>query len=179
MKTLDDDELVSAARVIVATPLEVGDERTRDRHALLLSARQLRRPVVTAIFEADELERVFRVLLALFRRERREQQRQLDVLLRREHRDQIEALEHEADVARAPVRQLAAFHLLEVLARDRELAAVRAIEPADQVEQRRLARARRPQQRQQFPGPHVEVHVVQRREDAEALTAAGIAVVGR
>lgn len=28
LKTLDDDELVSAARVIVATPLEVGDERT-------------------------------------------------------------------------------------------------------------------------------------------------------
>ena len=71
-------------------------QRTRDRDALLLAARELRRPAVEPVTEADALERLTRALRASAPGTRIEQQRQLDVLGRREDGDQVERLEDEA-----------------------------------------------------------------------------------
>jgi hypothetical protein len=69
---------------------------------------------------------------------RHEQQRQLDVLERGEHRDQVVELEDEADRARAPLRELAALS-----ARCRAATSTsprrRLVDAADQVQQRGLA----------------------------------------
>ena len=40
-------------------------ERARDRHALLLAARQLVRPVIGALAQADQLEQLADALVAL------------------------------------------------------------------------------------------------------------------
>src|SRR5262249_27303048 len=68
----------------------------------------------------------------------------VDVLCRREHRHQIIELEDEADVGGAPARKLALGKAVDARARDRDLAGVRPVDAAEQVEQRGLARAGRP-----------------------------------
>ena len=66
-----------------------------------------------------------------------------DVLLRREHRQQVELLEDEADVPAAQLGQVLVGHLGDVLAADLHAAVGRAVEPGEQVHERRLAGARR------------------------------------
>ena len=91
----------------------------------------------------------------------RQQQRQFHVALRREHREQVVKLEDEADVPRAPRGQLAVGQFVNALARDAHRAAGGAVQPADQVQQRALARTRRPHQRQKLARRHFQMQVLQ------------------
>src|SRR6185436_7461545 len=149
----------------------VRNERPRDRHALLLAARELARFVLRTIREPDELERRGNVALALRGGKLRQQQRHLDVALGREDRQQVVELENEADVARAPFRELAGGQAVEALAGDRDLAAVRAIEATDQVQQRRLSRARGTHEREELAALDREIDRVQH---LDALLAARV-----
>ena len=91
----------------------------------------------------------------------RQQQRQFHVPLRRQHRHQIVKLEDEADVPRAPRGQFAVGQLVHALAGDAHRAFGGPVQPADQVQQRALARARRPHQRQKFARRHLQMQVRQ------------------
>ena len=104
---------IGRARVEVARRL-VGeqsagsrDERARDRDALLLAAGELARLVVEAVAEPDALERGGgqRARVALPAAAVVEQ-RQLDVLQRARARQQVEALEDEAELLVADVGEL-------------------------------------------------------------------------
>ena len=66
-------------------------------------------------------------------------QRQRHVLLRGQHRQQVEELEDEADVRAAQLRQLGVGHLRDVVAGDLDGALGRLVETREQVHQRRLA----------------------------------------
>ena len=116
---------------------------------------------VARSLKPDELQGRLHVLLAAGAREIREQQRQLDIALRREHRHEVVELEHEADVPRAPLRKLAVGELVDALAGDHDLAFVRTVEPADEIEQRRLAGARRAHQRDELARLDLEIQAVQ------------------
>ena len=105
------------------------------------------------------LKRSADALAALRRRQRREQQRQLDVALGRQHRQQVVHLEHEADVIRAPLAERAVAERVGALAGDLDRAGARPVQAADQVQQRRLARARRPHQREEIPFRDVQVEL--------------------
>ena len=91
----------SSARMIAG----VGDDRARDRDALLLTAGELVRRVIQAIAEPDRLERARRALSPLGLRHAGVHHRELDVGERRGARDEVEALEHEADLAVAHDRR--------------------------------------------------------------------------
>ena len=82
-----------------------------------------------------------RALAALATTDAAEQQRHLDVLERGELRQQVEVLEHEADPPVADVGELVAVEARHRLAAQAVVAAGRRVEAADQVHQRRLARA--------------------------------------
>ena len=69
-------------------------------------------------------------------------ERQLDVVQGAGARQQVEGLEDEADLAVADRRQLVVVHLRDDLAAEHVGALARRVEAADQVHQRRLARAR-------------------------------------
>ena len=85
-----------AGRLVREQHARARDERARDRDPLLLAARELRRPVPAAIGDPDRLEQLLEPLaLGLAARDR---QRQEHVLLRRQHRQQVEELEDEADL---------------------------------------------------------------------------------
>ena len=96
----------------------IGDQRPRDGHALLLAAGQLVRVVIRAVGEPDQRERGLDALAPIAARQRRQQQRQLDVLERGEHRHQVVELEDEADVRRAPRGELRLGELRDVDAGD-------------------------------------------------------------
>ena len=86
-----------------------------------------------------------------------------DVLEHRHVAEQRVMLEHEADMA------LAGAARQRVLAVERHLAGIRPVEAGDDPQQRGLARAGRPEQRQQFALGDLEVDIVERCERAEFL----------
>src|SRR5262249_14780721 len=160
-------DLLGALRVEVARglvrdqDLGVGHDRARDRHPLLLPARELARVVVGAVREAHDLERGERALAPLALRERGEQERQLHVLGRVQDRDQVVELEDEAHVVAAAGRERALGGWPDLGARDDDLARGRAVDARDQVEERRLARARGAHQGYELALGHLEVDAVE------------------
>src|SRR5439155_23604764 len=85
-------------RLVRQNQIRIGDDGAGDRHALLLAARQLARQVPEAVSETHQLQRRGGVLHAFLFLERGELQRQLDILNRRQHRNQVKTLEDKADV---------------------------------------------------------------------------------
>ena len=87
------------------TTVGPGDERARDRDALLLAAGELGRAVRAAVREPDALEQVLEELrVGLLAGDR---QRQHHVLLGGQHRQEVEELEDEPDVLAAQHRHVA------------------------------------------------------------------------
>ena len=104
----------------------------------------------------------------------REEQRQLDVLRGRQHRDQVVGLEDETDVAGAPLRQRLARLGGDVDAVHVHRSGGRLIQPAQDVQQRRLAGAARAHERDEFAAFDVEAETP---EHVNFLTAAVVAFV--
>ena len=107
-----------AGRLVGDQDRRIGRQRAGQRDALLLAAGQLRRIVRAAVrpsptaasSRARALERVGGA--GQFQRHR-------DVFQRRHGRDQVEGLEHDADIAAAEARQRVLVERAEILAGDR------------------------------------------------------------
>ena len=98
--------------------LGLRDDGARDGHALLLSARELAGMVIEPLAEADALERlVARAHALACVRDALVEQRQLDVLDGAGAREQVEALEDEAERAVADLGELVAAHARHLAAR--------------------------------------------------------------
>ena len=95
-----------AGRLVGQDQLGLADQGAGDGDALLLAARQLRRPMLGAVRDADLVEHSLDPLPALRCRVIVIEQRELDILAHRKLVDQVEALEDEADVALARVGEL-------------------------------------------------------------------------
>ena len=137
------EDLLARRRVEVAGRLvgeddhRLQDERAGDGHALLLASGELRRPVLAPVGRFDLLDdRVVPVLVHLGAAEL---EREEDVLLRREHREQVEELEDEADVAPAELRQLRIAELGDVRPVDGDLALGGLVQAGEDVHERGLA----------------------------------------
>src|SRR4029077_5748036 len=111
--------------------------------------------------QADERQRRLDVLLPLGLRERGQEQRQLDVLERRQHRQQVVELEHEPDLRGTPARRLRFAQFGDVRPRHRHRARVGPIDARDQVEQGGLAGPRGAHQAEELPFGNVERDVAQ------------------
>ena len=132
-------------------------QRPRERHPLPHAARQLVRPLAALAVEPDQRQQRLGPLPPLTAADAGELQGQLHVAARREPRQQRGLLEHERRPRRAQV----------------DLAGGRFLQPGDEVEQRRLAAARRAEQADELAGAHGELDVAQRghgvRAGAEGL----------
>jgi hypothetical protein len=84
----------------------------------------------------------------------------------------MEGLEDEAHVAAAPQRERIVVAVVEARAVDADLARIRAVEAGDDVEQRRLARARLADDGEPFAGRDVEVDAGEQRRARKALRQA-------
>jgi hypothetical protein len=85
------------------------------------------------------------------------QQRIFHVFGGRQHRQQVEGLEDETDGARAQLGELIGRAPADILIVDVDLAAARSVDAANQVQERRLAAARRSGDRQKTPGSNARV----------------------
>src|SRR5262249_34363391 len=146
------------------------EEGARDGDALLLPAGELGRPPVGVVFEAHAGEGLAGALLAEAA-DGGEGGRHRDVLDAREVIEEVEGLEHEPDALVARAGGLGVVEAEEIGAGDVALAGVGPVEPADDVEERRLPRARLSDERDHLAG-------VDRERDAaeDFLSALALAV---
>src|SRR5207302_2882200 len=117
-----------------------------DRDALLLAAGETRRTVRLARAEADQGEKAARPLACRAARDARDHLRQHDVLESREFRQEVMELVDEAEMPATDRRAFAVGHTAALLAADQNLAAIRPLEQTRDMEERRLAGARRADQ---------------------------------
>ena len=148
-----------AGRLVGEQDARAVDQRAGDRDALLLAAGEVAGDARGGVGEAEALEQLRRAAAGLAGRDAGQQRGQLDVVGDREVRDQVEELEHEADLAAAQARAAGLVGAGQVLALHAHLAAGRAVEAAEQVEQRRLAAAARPGDGDELAVRHPQVDV--------------------
>ena len=153
---LSDDQrlhdLVRGSRIEIAGRL-VGekqarrvDQRAGDGDALLLAAGELARRVALAIAEAEKCSAARARSMRSARRCRPGGgvvERQADILERAGARQQVEALEHEAEALAADAGEVRLAQRRDIDALEEVMAAGRPVEAAENGHQRRLARTRR------------------------------------
>ena len=130
--------------------------------------------VIHAVGQADERAVPFATRSRRSRRdERRQQQRQLDVLERGQHRHQVVELEDEADVRGAPRRELAVGELRDVDAGDAGSSPADGLSmPAMRLSSVDLPEPDGPISATKSPCAHVEIDVDQHRDDLAAAHVA-------
>ena len=97
-----------ARRLVGEKDVGLGDDRARDRHALLLAARKRRRLVVQPLAQSDPGQQLLHVLAVVADAPAGQPQGQRDIVERGQMIEQAEFLEHDADAA-AQRRQLGAL----------------------------------------------------------------------
>src|SRR2546423_12138854 len=127
-----------------------------------------------ALVEADALQSFERALASLVAPEACVEQRELDVLPDRRARQKIEGLENESDFLIADARQRAGREQRDVFAVEPILAGRRRVEAAEDVHQRRLAGARRSDDRDEVAAVDAGVDAAQRLH----LVLAGVVDLG-
>jgi hypothetical protein len=136
----------------------------RDGDALLLAAGDPTGDRARQLFDAEVLEQLAPARARLARRQARQQAGQLDVVGDREVRDEVEELEDEAHLAAAQQRPGRLAELVDPAAAEVDLAGGRSVEPAEQVQQRRLAAARGPHDADELALGDRQVDTAQRRD---------------
>src|SRR5438552_2185380 len=141
----------------------LGRQRTRDRHSLLLTARQLARAVAQPVLEPDDFERPQRPPPRFTRGTPGQQQRQLDVLERVQHGQQVVALEYETHPPRTLVRLLAVRQLGQPLTLEQHIARFEVLKAGQTVQQCRLATARWSDDGHDLTAIDLQIYAPQRR----------------
>ena len=160
-----------AGRLVGEQDGGIVDERPRDREALLLAAGELGGergrdgPQPEPVDQLAAAPLGVRVRAAHARGEQH-------VRLPGELGQQVEELEDEADPAAPQCAQRALGGSRHALPADLDRPAVRAIEPAEQVQQRRLARARAPEHRDDLARGDLEIRAVEHAPRRPALAEA-------
>ena len=126
-------------------------ERPGDGQTLALSAGQHARGLPRLVADAEQIEQVTSMRLGGTPLASGDHRRHHDVLQRRHPLEQVEELEHDADVLAPHDRQAALIHAGERLPGDHDLALVGHIESGDDVQQGRLATARRSHHGDELP----------------------------
>ena len=91
-----------------------------------------------------------------------EQRRQLDVLKRGQLIDQVKRLEHEPHRVTPQPRQPGLRHAVDLLASQPDAARGRTLQPAEQIQQRRLAAPARTHDRHRLAGRDLEADLIDR-----------------
>ena len=154
-----------AGRFVGEQQARLVDQRPCDGHALLLAAGKLARRVALAIAQPEDLKCRAGPLEANGATDRaggRVVERQADILQRARARQQIEALEHEAEALAADARQFGFVQRGDIDALEQAASAGRPVEAADDGHQRRLARTRRADDGDELAGFDFEVDAAQR-----------------
>jgi len=124
--------------------LGVGDDGPRDADQLLLPAGELAGEQVLLAHDAEAVQRVADHRRPLGRLDVPIGERHIQVLVDRQRVEQVEALKHEADVLLIQRQPLFGLELVDRLIEEVVLAAPITIQHPEDIQQRGLARRRRP-----------------------------------
>jgi len=139
------------------------DASARDRHPLLLAARQLGGQMVDLVAEPDELEVLPAALEAFpLRQLACEVERQDGVFERRQRRKQLEELEDDADVLAAPDGKLFLGHAVQRPPVNGHGPGRRPVDARDHVHHGRLAAPRWPDDRDHLAGIDRQIDAAKR-----------------
>ena len=142
--------------------LRLADDCAGDGHPLLLAAAQLHRWQVGAVLQAHDRQGLYRRVERPPPGHTPEDQRNGDVLGRREAREEMVVLEDEADPAQAKLRQFVGRQRPDVAVVDPNCATVRPQDARDHAEQGRLAAAGGPDEIEHLAIVGGEARVVDR-----------------
>ena len=157
----------AAGRLVREQQRRLLHEGPRQRHALLLAARQHPRIVRQPLPQPDALEHLpgLRAGIALTA----QLQRQHHVLQRRQVGQQLEALEHEAQVRAAQRGAAVLVEREHVLPTQPHRAFGRRVQAREDGQQRALARARGADDGDRLPGLQLEIDVMQNGQHAVGI----------
>jgi len=150
----------------------------RDGDALLLAAGHAAGDRAGELRDAEVVEQLAPARARLARRQPREQPGELDVVGDREVGDEVEELKDEADLAAAQLRPGRLAELVDSAAAEVDLAGCGSVEPAEQVQQGRLAAARGAHDADELALGDRQVDAAQRR-DRDAVAFVGPLETGR
>ena len=150
-------------RLVEQQHLRIQHERTRQRHALLLPARQLAGITIAQPGETHLLQHRSHPPGPVGRGDLAQLQAVRDVLGHRHVRPQRIVLEHHADAA------LVRRHVVDHAIAETDLARVRRVETGQEPQQRGLAAARRTEEGEHLALLDRQADVVDRRQRPEAL----------
>ena len=145
--------------------MRIVDEGARDGDALALPARKLVGLVVGAIGKADGLQKVHGALAPLASSDARIDERQGDVVCRAALREQVEVLKYEADLLIARESERVVREVRDLLAVELVRSFRRAVEAAEDVQERRLARAGRPHEGGKLALSYRKINARERGDD--------------
>ena len=151
-----------AGRLVCQHDLGVVNQGTGNGHALHLSARKLARTLVHMLAQTNCLKRLARTLATLGMANARERERQLHVFQNGLMRNKVIALEHKADAVVAVGVPIAVAEVLGRNTVDEQIARVKMIQSADDVEHRSFARTRRAQNGHELVVSKGQAHVIER-----------------
>src|SRR5580693_8185267 len=117
--------------------------------------------MVHPVRQAHHVECRLHVLAPLRLREFCQQQRQLHILKRRQHRNQVVHLEDEPNMPRAPLRQLAPRHVRDFVTVHGDAAFGRHVQSTKQIQQRGFPRAARPHESHKVALVHIQIKPLQ------------------
>src|SRR6185503_17664288 len=152
-----------SGRLVGEDDLRVVHESAGDGDALALAAGELARAMLGAIGQSDAIERRTGALSPLVAVDPGVEQRELGVFQDRGAREEVEGLENEAELQVADLRELARGEGGDVFAVEPVFALGGRIEASEDVHQRRLAGARRSDDRDELAAIDLEIDPVKRR----------------
>jgi hypothetical protein len=152
-------------RFVAQEHIRLLGDRTCDGHTLLLAARHLRREAIQAVPEAHQGERFLGV-----DRSSGDSRDEGHVLTRGQVRQQVIELKDEAHVLATELGQRRVVIDGQIVVEKRDRPARRGVEPAQDVDERRLAAPRWSEQNQKLAGLDIEVDVTQRPDGGFART---------
>ena len=165
-------------RLVEKHQFRIHRQRTRDGHALLLTARELHRVRVGLVGQPDLIEQLHRTIRRRVRLDALDVHRGLDdVAQHSAMREQVEILEDHADVGallrgvagRNLVEDAVALAVADQLAVDVQAAGVDLLEVIDAAQQRRLARTRGADEAGDRAARDLEIDALEHLQAAEGL----------
>src|SRR6266545_610610 len=146
-------------------------DRPRDRGALFFATGQRVRPVGQPVAEPDELQGRFGAFASFPLAGAGVEQAVGDVVQGRHARCQVELLENEPDPLGPQRREVMVGQFGDVEPVDDDLPGAGAVQRAHHMQQRRLARPRRPNDRHQLTAADLQVDVAERPDPAGVFAA--------
>ena len=148
-----------ARRLIGKEEGRLGNERARQRHALLLAARQLRGIMMKPRAKTHPFQKLARAVIGIVLPQKFQNKRR--VFKRRHGRNQMKSLKDDSDIPAPKDRARVLREFGKILTQSPHRAAIRDLQACREHQKRAFSRSRRPHNRNRFSRSDAQSHPLQ------------------